>query len=170
MNRSKNIILSCFAAIFSIRNVSGQSFYSANAPVTIVIPTEMSMVSNLNFGHIPVSGQNEAVTINPNGKNSFSKGTTTAAIIPDLKCADFNITGLGDYILGISLPRKAVLSDGADHVIIICCFTSNPEGNAIIGSQGLCRIRVGATVSIPAGMPASNYSNVAELPVMVDYN
>lgn len=111
---------------------------------------------SIEFGVVAGSSDGPGtIVLSPAGAlTSTGYGT---AISGTVRAGEYKITGPANGAVLITLPASATLSNGVANVTLHS-FTSSPSGVGTLDSRGKLTISVGATMALPAGQAAGNYT------------
>ncbi|TRO66510.1 DUF4402 domain-containing protein [Christiangramia sabulilitoris] len=167
MLKKKSIfIVSIFLCLVS--TVTGQNSATANftASVTIIEPVSIKTTSNMNFAEIN-AGTGGTVTLNPdnsrqaNGGVELKPGGLTTA-------AEFEIKGQQGHAYDLQIPSGIYsMSNGANEIIIRDFALSELPQHLEEDTQ---KIRLGATLEIPANQKPGRYVTPTPLEITISYN
>jgi len=146
----------------------------ARAPAyaqSVITPLSFIKNSDLSFGNLLVGPYlTGKIILTPAGKLiNCCNGVVTVPSPTAVASADFTVTGEPEYIYAVSLPSTAIVSNGAN-IMSLSGFTSYPTGNGLLDSNGVQKLKIGATLNIPAAHAAGHYFNLKEVQVTINYN
>ena len=138
---------------------------SATASAAIVAPIAVSETTSLNFGHLSPSSFSGTLTVS-------TSGTTTSTNITELPGVAvsqgvFSVTGDGGAAFGITLPRSATLSNGAN-TMTVNGFNHDAGAAPSLGGGGSREVNVGATLNVGANQAGGSYTG--SYSITVNYN
>jgi len=144
---------------------------SASISATIVVPIGITKTVDMNFGSIISSATPGTVKLEPTGAVSATGGITIPAEKGSVTPASFQVTGEGNYTYSITLSSESysLTRVTGPETMIVNNFTSFPSGNGKLTS-GSQTILVGATLSVGASQPPSEYKSESEFQITVNYN
>jgi hypothetical protein len=144
---------------------------SAAIIATIVTPIGITKTVDLNFGNIAAGNTSGTVKLDPAGSLAVSGGVIIPSENGTATPASFLVTGEGNYTFTITLPPESytVTRISGPETMLVNNFTSIPSitGRLISGTQ---TIFVGATLTVGASQPASEYKSESAFEITVNYN
>ena len=168
------VIFSLLIIVFNNQSLLAQhKFNSASASIsaTIVIPIGITKAVDMNFGNIAAGATPGKIKLDPTGTISASGGIKLPSEKSTATPASFIVTGEGAYTYNITLPSSPLIITRASgpETMLVDNFSSYPSGTGKLTS-GTQTILVGATLSVGAAQPASQYRNESEFEITVNYN
>lgn len=153
---------------------NAQSTAYASTTATLIAPISISKVADMNFGTIASSGTAGTVVLGYTDNASVTGGVSSPNGGAGATTASFNVTGEGTNSFSVAVPTTITLSDGGANTLSVTGISadSDVQGTLVAGTS---TIKVGATLTVPAGAPAGTYTNTSTdvataLYVTVNYN
>ena len=119
-------------------------------------PVAVSEFRTIEFGTVAGSADgpstfalNTAGALTATGYGIVIKGTARAG--------EYKITGPDNATVLITLPTTATLSNGTSNATL-SNFTSSPSAVGTLDNRGKLTLTVGATLTVPAGQSAGDYT------------
>jgi Domain of unknown function (DUF4402) len=168
------VIFSLLIFVFNNQSLIAQqksNSASASISATIVLPLGLTKTVDLNFGNIAAGNTSGTVKIDPLGTISATGGIIIPSESGTVTPASFQVTGEGAYTYTITLPSSAIIIKrvSGSETMLVNNFTSFPSGTGKLVS-GTQTILVGATLTVGASQPASEYKSESGFEVIVNYN
>jgi hypothetical protein len=164
-----------FAGLFimaiSVQNVYAQPGASDDGTATALIlePLSITAVENLEFGSIAAGNDLSEIKISTSGARTLESGTAALYTSNAGRQGTFDVGGENDATYAITLPANGTITlTGPGTALVVKDFESDPDGTGTLNASGEQTINVGATIEVPAGQSAGNYSG--QYQVTVDYN
>jgi len=170
----KVILIPALAMLFTTgaSHVYAQATATASISATITTPIALSKSGDMNFGNAAVSmSAGGSVVLSPSGARSTGgSGVTLPSNAGTVSAAGFMVVGMPNFTYAITLPSSAVISGPGAATMTVSSFTSIPAATGTLNSSGTQALAVGATLNIAPGQPSGIYTNMAAVPVTVNYN
>jgi len=149
---------------FGVFFVSGLALNQAHAAKPVKPLLDVTESQAISFGMTAGSSDGPSTfVLAPNG--TLTATGYGIVIKGRVREGEFKVRGTAGASVLITLPTTASLSNGGA-TVTLSNFTSVPSGVGLLDHKGQLIIKVGATLSLPAGHPGGEYSGT--FPVFVD--
>ena len=153
-----------------IASANAQSVSTATTTATLITPISISTVSDLNFGSVASSGTAGTVTMSEAGVAAANGGASLPATGDPRTTASFTVTGEGTSTFSVSMPVSVELMSGVAGPTLTIDGIAAATGATGTLVAGAATIDILATLQVPAGAVAGEYTSAVGLPVTVNYN
>jgi hypothetical protein len=160
MNKNIKMLVLTVATVASFSGAANAAQTTARGSATVLTPTAVSKVDDLQFGTI-ISGSVEAtVTMSAAGNFICGTGLTCSG---SAKPSAFNITGTGNEVVTVATDATVKLENGGNFMLA-ALSTSN---SSITLNAGAGTFKVGGVLTVKANQPSGTYAG--DFNVTVNY-
>jgi hypothetical protein len=171
MKITKTLLAFAVTTAGFVASANAQSVATATAAATLITPISITVASDLNFGTVASSGSAGTVTMSEAGVAAANGGASLPAGGAARTTASFTVTGEGTSTFSVSsMPASIELMSGVAGPTLTIDGISTSTGVAGTLVAGSATINVAATLQVPAGAVAGDYTSATGLPVTVNYN
>ena len=142
----------------------------------MLTPIAITKTADLNFGSFAVSASTAGtVIVDAADGRTFggAGGASAVSTATGFVSASFDLSGVATATFSITLPTAPVTVTHTTvpaNTMSVSAFVSNPATTGVLDASGLRTVKVGATLTVPAGQAAGTYTHATGLPVTVAYN
>jgi len=161
MKKNIKLLVLTVAAVAGFSDAANAAETTARGSATVLTPTAVSKVDDLQFGTI-ISGSVDAnVTMSDTGNFICGTGLTCSGTH---KASAFNVTGTGNQVVTLEMDATVKLTNGPGDSMDAALSTTS---STLTLSNGAGSFKVGGILAVKANQPSGSYAG--EYNVTVNY-
>ena len=160
MNKNIKLLVVTVAAVAGFSDAANAAGTTARGSATILTPTAVSKVDDLQFGTI-ISGTTEA-TVTMTGAGDFVCGTGLTCSGTH-KASAFSVAGTGNEVVTVATDSTVRLASGGNFMDAALSSSSS----TLTLSNGIGSFKVGGILTVKANQPSGTYAG--DFNVTVNY-